>query len=492
MVRSAPTLDTLRELLPAVLRPTVSGDGKATVPTVTHDSRAVAPHGMYACLRGEHHDGHTFASDAVAAGASSLLVDHILASAQIGDSELASSVSQLVVGDTRLALGPVASAVHGDPSTALRVVGITGTNGKTTTSMLIASILRAAGDPTSIIGTLTGAHTTPEAPELQARLAEMLDNGDRSVVMEVSSHALALHRIDGTRFDAAVFTNLGRDHLDLHRTVEEYFRAKASLFQPGRAVVGVVNIDDIHGRLLYDAAPVEMVPFSLADASDVDVDAGSLRFTWRGHRVGVPLGGSFNVMNSLAAATTAAALGVGTDAIVAGLGAVGPVRGRFEHVSGAAETSIDVIVDYAHTPDGLEEVIAAGGSVVGEHGRVIVVFGAGGDRDREKRPLMGAAAARMADLVVITSDNPRTENPASIIDQIVAGVADRDRERIDIEPDRAAAIKLAISLAEPGDVVIIAGKGHETTQTIGDTIIPFDDRAVAHSILTGTIRGGRP
>ena len=396
---------------------------------------------------------------------------------------MASRVSQLVVGDTRRALGPVASAVHGDPSTALRVVGITGTNGKTTTSILLASILRAAGDPTSVIGTLTGAHTTPEAPELQARLATMLDHGDRSVVMEVSSHSLALHRVDGTRFDAAVFTNLGRDHLDLHHTVEEYFRAKASLFQPGRAVVGVVNIDDTHGRLLFDAAPIEMVPFSLADASDVDVDAGSLRFSWRGHRIDVPLGGSFNVMNSLAAATTAEALGVGVDAIVAGLAAAGPVPGRFEHGTAANETAIDVIVDYAHTPDGLEEVIAAGGSVVGDHGRVIVVFGAGGDRDREKRPMMGATASRMADLVVVTSDNPRNEDPAAIIDEVVAGVADRDRDRVEIEPDRAAAIRLAISLAEPGDVVIIAGKGHETTQTIGDEVLPFDDRAVARAIL---------
>jgi len=481
--RAAPTLDELKGLLPAALMPSVDGDGRTAVSSVTHDSRAVVARGMYACLRGRHHDGHTFAPAAVAAGASSLLVDHPLGAQQVGGHEMASRVSQLVVGDTRLALGPVAAAVHGDPSTALRVVGITGTNGKTTTSILVASILRAAGDPTGVIGTLSGLHTTPEAPELQARLAAMLDNGDRSVVMEVSSHALALHRVDGTRFDAAVFTNLGRDHLDLHHTVEEYFRAKASLFQPGRAVVGVVNVDDTHGRLLVDAAPIEMVPFSLADASDVEVSAGWHRYRWRGESVAVALGGSFNVMNSLAAATTAAALGVGMDAIVRGLAHAGAVPGRFERVALEPSGDIEVIVDYAHTPDGLEEVIAAGGAVVSEHGRVIVVFGAGGDRDRDKRPLMGATAARLADLAVVTSDNPRTEDPAAIIDQIVEGINDRDRDRIEVEPDRATAIELAISLAAPGDMVIIAGKGHETTQTVGDEVLPFDDRAVARAVL---------
>ena len=246
---------------------------------MTHDSRAVVADGMYACLRGERHDGHAFAPDAVARrGVVAARRPPARLRTQVG------AVSQLVVDDTRRALGPVAAAVHGDPSAALRVVGITGTSGKTTTTALIASILRAAGDPTGVIGTLSGAFTTPEAPELQARLAAMLRDGDRSVVMEVSSHSLAMHRVDGTTFDAAVFTNLGRDHLDLHGTVEEYFRAKALLFQPGRAVVGVVNVDDTHGRLLFDAAPIEMVPYSRGDAADITVDAGSHAYTWRGHR----------------------------------------------------------------------------------------------------------------------------------------------------------------------------------------------------------------
>jgi UDP-N-acetylmuramoyl-L-alanyl-D-glutamate--2,6-diaminopimelate ligase len=474
-----PTVGELTTVLPQALHPVVEGENDLAVPTITHDTASVMARGMYACLRGAHHDGHSFAPAAVAAGASSLLVDHHLRSADVGN------VTQLVVDDTRLALGPVAAAVNGDPSTALRVVGVTGTNGKTTTSMLLAAILRAAGDPTSVIGTLSGVHTTPEAPQLQARLAELRDHGDRSVVMEVSSHALALHRVDGTRFDVAVFTNLGRDHLDLHGTVEEYFRAKALLFQPGRAVVGVVNGDDRYGRLLVDAAPIEMVPFSIHDVSDVDVTASTVAFTWRGERVSVPLGGTFNVMNALAAATAAAAIGIGIEAIVTGLGSADIVPGRFERITVGAGTplSIDVIVDFAHTPDGLEEVISAAGKLVDDRGRVIVVFGAGGDRDRPKRPEMGSTAARLADLVIVTSDNPRSENPESIIDEIVAGIPDDDRSRVEIEADRAAAIRMAIALAEPGDIVIIAGKGHETTQTIGDQIIPFDDREVARAVL---------
>jgi UDP-N-acetylmuramoyl-L-alanyl-D-glutamate--2,6-diaminopimelate ligase len=475
----APTIGELAAVLPAVHHAVVDGDEAIAVPAITHDSREVGGAGMYACLRGDHHDGHSFAAFAVAAGASSLLVDHPLRAAG------ARSVVQLIVDDTRVALGPLAAAVNGDPSTALRVVGITGTNGKTTTSMLVAAILRAAGDPTSVIGTLSGAYTTPEAPHLQARLAEIRDRGDRSVVMEVSSHALALHRVDGTRFDAAVFTNLGRDHLDLHHTVEEYFQAKARLFQPGRAVVGVVNADDEHGRRLVEAAPIEMVPFSRADVSDVEVTASSVAFTWRGERLVVPLGGAFNVINALAAATTAAAIGTPIEAIVDGLASVEPVPGRFERVTGgAAPPPIDVIVDYAHTPDGLAEVIAAAGGLLGDRGRVIVVFGAGGDRDRPKRPEMGATAARMADLVVVTSDNPRSEHPADIVDDILAGIPDGDRRRVEVEIDRAAAIELAITMARPGDVVVIAGKGHETTQTIGADVLPFDDRAVAGEVLS--------
>lgn len=450
------------------------GAPDTVVAGVTHDSGLVVPGMLFACLRGSRHDGHTFASSAVAAGAAALLVDH----------EVALDVPQLVVEDTRRALGTLAALVYGEPSRALTMVGITGTNGKTTTAHLLASILRASGRRTGVIGTLTGAHTTPEAPELQARLAAARDDGVAAIVMEVSSHALALHRADGTHFDVAVFTNLGVDHLDLHGTAEEYFRAKARLFSPELADVGVTNVDDPHGRLLADAAPIEIVAYSHDDATAVDVEVGRLAFTWRGRRIEVPLGGPFNVMNALAAATAAATLGIELDAIVAGLAAVEPVPGRFERVMGAAPSAPTVVVDYAHTPDGLEQVIGAARQVA--PGRVVVVFGCGGDRDAGKRPLMGAVAARLADHVVVTSDNPRSEDPAAIISAVLVGIDGVDpavTARVDVEADRAAAIELAIGSAGPGDVVVIAGKGHETTQTAGDRVVSFDDRQVARRIM---------
>jgi UDP-N-acetylmuramoyl-L-alanyl-D-glutamate--2,6-diaminopimelate ligase len=449
------------------------GNGDVEVTGMTHDSRRAAPGTLYACVRGEHHDGHEFAPAAVAAGATALLAEHRL--------EL--DVPQLIVDDARVAMGPVAAAVYAHPSAALTIVGITGTNGKTTTAHLLAAILRQAGRTTGVIGTLSGAHTTPEAPELQATLAAFRDDGHDAVVMEASSHALALHRVDGTRFAAAVFTNLGRDHLDLHGSAQAYFRAKARLFTPELAEVGITNIDDAHGRLLRDAAPIRIVPFSAIDATGVEVSAGSHAFTWRGERIAVGLGGTFNVMNSLAAATTAAELGVEPEVIAAGLRAAGPVPGRFELVVAAEGESgaATVVVDYAHTPDGLEQVLSAARGVA--RGRVIVVFGCGGDRDRAKRPLMGAVAARGADLVVVTSDNPRSESPGAIIDAVVAGVPSDLRERVTVESDRAAAIAVAVDTATDGDVVVVAGKGHETTQTVGDRVLEFDDREVVRSLL---------
>ena len=440
---------------------------------MTHDSRAVQPGALFACVRGAHHDGHDFAGPAVTAGAVALLVERELADVGVG---------QLAVDDVRLAMGPVAAAVYGDPSRDLAVAGITGTNGKTTTSQLLGAILRAAGRPTAVIGTLSGPKTTPEAPELQQRLAAARAGGDVAVVMEVSSHALAMHRVDGTRFATATFTNLGIDHLDLHGTVEEYFRAKARLFTPELAAIGVSNRDDPHGQLLLDAATIEMVPYSLADASDVVVTTDHHELTWRGVRLVVPLGGAFNVANTLAAATTAATLGVDGPTIAAGLAAADAVPGRFERVRGAAgRDDVVVIVDYAHTPDGLTEVLAAARAVTA--GRVIVVFGAGGDRDQSKRPRMGAAAAAGADRVVVTSDNPRSEDPDAIIGAVLSGVDPGDRPRVAVEPDRAAAIALAIATAAAGDVVVVAGKGHETTQTTGGRAEPFDDREVVRRVL---------
>jgi UDP-N-acetylmuramoyl-L-alanyl-D-glutamate--2,6-diaminopimelate ligase len=480
-VRTGTTLGRLRDELAEPLVGALVGDPDAPVTAMTHDSRHATPGTLYACVRGDRHDGHEFAPAAVAAGATALLVDHRL--------EL--EVPQLIVSDTRAAMGPVAAAVYDHPSTALSVVGITGTNGKTTTAHLLASILREAGRRTGMIGTLSGTHTTPEAPELQARLAAFREDGYAAVVMEVSSHALALQRVDGTRFAAAVFTNLGNDHLDLHGSAQAYFRAKSRLFTPELAAIGVINIDDAHGRLLRDAAPIPIVPFSAIEATDVEVSASSHAFTWRDQRVTVGLGGSFNVMNSLAAATTASVLGVPRDVVAAGLRAAGPVAGRFERLvsSGRGCGGVSAVVDYAHTPDGLEQVLTAARDVTG--GRVIVVFGCGGDRDRAKRPLMGAVATRFADHVVVTSDNPRSESPLAIIEEVMAGVPPAGRGRVAVEPDRARAIAIALDAATDDDVVVVAGKGHETTQTIGDRVVEFDDRKVVQDLLDRREADGR-
>ncbi|MGI9053379.1 MAG: UDP-N-acetylmuramoyl-L-alanyl-D-glutamate--2,6-diaminopimelate ligase [Ilumatobacteraceae bacterium] len=470
MVSAAVQLGTLADaLLARSVR--IVGDPLTSVVGVTHDSRSVEPGMLFACLRGEHHDGHTHGAAAVAAGAVAMLVDH----------PVALEVPQIVVDDTRQALGPVAAVAHGHPSRDLLLVGITGTNGKTTTAHLLAAILRASGRSTEIIGTLTGTHTTPEAPELQRRLAEARAEGRQAVAMEVSSHALALHRVDGTRFGAAVFTNLGNDHLDLHGTPEEYFRAKARLFTPELTDVGITNVDDPHGRLLLDAASIEMEGYSRDDATDVEVSADRHAMTWRGRRIEVPLGGSFNLMNTVAAATVAATMGIEPDDIVAGLAGAGPVPGRFERVIGPAGAPT-VVVDYAHTPDGLDEVLRAARAVAA--GRVVVVFGCGGDRDHRKRPQMGEVATRLADRVVVTSDNPRSEPPDAIISAVLAGIDDAARAaKVDVEPDRAAAIALAIDAAGAGDIVVVAGKGHETAQTTADRVVPFDDRVVARQLL---------
>jgi UDP-N-acetylmuramoyl-L-alanyl-D-glutamate--2,6-diaminopimelate ligase len=360
------------------------------------------------------------------------------------------------------------------------MVGVTGTNGKTTTASLVASVLEFAGMPTGVIGTLTGKHTTPESPELQARLAEFAAAGKRAIAMEVSSHALALHRVAGCRFDIAIFTNLGHDHMDLHGTVERYFAAKAMLFEPGLSARGVANIDDTHGRLLFDAAPIPIVGFGAADMTDLEVTPTGHSYTWRGERVEVGIGGAFNAMNSLAAATACAELGLPAPLIASGLAAAAAVPGRFEPVR--AGQSFDVIVDFAHTADGLREALTAARSAV-RGGRVTVVFGCGGDRDREKRPEMGAVAASMADRVVVTSDNPRSEDPLGIINAILSGVPADYRDRVVSEPDRRRAFAMAFEGSSAGDLVVIAGKGHETTQTIAGEAIPFDDRAVARELL---------
>jgi UDP-N-acetylmuramoyl-L-alanyl-D-glutamate--2,6-diaminopimelate ligase len=446
------------------------------VTSVTHDSRAVRPGALFCCLVGSRTDGHAYAAGAVAAGAVALLCER----------PLTLDVPQVVVADARAAMAQVAAAFFGHPSRLMSVVGVTGTNGKTTATHLLQAILEADGRHAAVIGTLSGAHTTPESTELQARLAQLAAEGTDAVAMEVSSHALVQHRVDGTWFEVVAFINLSQDHLDYHQTMEQYFAAKASLFDPARARVGVVNVDDAWGRRLLDRARLALRPFSHADAVGLEIGRDGSTFAWDGAPVHLRLSGDFNVVNALAAAASARELGVGAAAVAEGLGAVSSVPGRFERVDGGGPVA--VIVDYAHTPAGLEQVLAAARRVATDGdraGRVIVVFGAGGDRDRAKRPAMGVAATRLADLAVLTSDNPRNEDPSVIIDEVRAGAVAADRaDALVVEPDRRAAIGLAIAEARPGDVVVIAGKGHEPVQVWeGGRSVPFDDRQVAREVL---------
>ncbi len=446
----------------------LDGDPEATVTTTAHDSRRVGPGALFCCIPGATADGHDHAPAAVAEGAAALLVER----------PLGLGVPEVRVPSVRRVLGPVAAAVAGDPSHDLLVLGITGTNGKTTVVTLLAAVFDAAGVPATTIGTLTGARTTPEAPELQGLLAAARAEGRQVAAMEVSSHALDQHRVDGTRFAVAAFTNLSPDHLDHHGTMEAYFTAKARLFTPGLADRAVVCTDSPHGRLLRDGAQVPTIGVGLADATDLVLEASGSRFTWRGQDVRLPLAGAFNVRNALVAAEVAVAAGLDPAVVAAGLAASPVIPGRMEAVD--AGQPFGVVVDYAHTPDGLAQVVAALREVTA--GRLLVVFGCGGDRDASKRPLMGAAAAA-ADRVLLTTDNPRSEDPGAIIEAVRAGIP--PETALTVEPDRRSAIARALAEAHPGDVVLIAGKGHETTQVIGDQVLPFDDRAVARELLEG-------
>jgi UDP-N-acetylmuramoyl-L-alanyl-D-glutamate--2,6-diaminopimelate ligase len=448
-------------------------DDDIEVTAIDFDSRAVGPGSLFCCLRGAHTDGHEHASIAVTQGAVAVVADHVL---DIG-------VPCVVVPDTRSAMAALAVRFNDDPAAAMTVIGITGTNGKTTTSYLLRAILEAAGVPAEVLGTLSGTRTTPEAPELQARLAAMRDRGVRAVAMEVSSHALAMHRVDGTHFAVAVFTNLSRDHLDYHDTMEAYFETKARLFEPELAAQAIVNLDSPYGRLLLDAAKIPTTGYSYDDVQDLEVEASESRFTWRGHPVTLGIGGRFNVGNALAAAAAALAIGIDEADVVAGLSRPLNVPGRFESV--VVGQPFPVIVDYAHTPDGIEQLLLAVRDLRPD-GSVIVVFGCGGERDPSKRPAMGEVAARLADRVFLTADNSRGEQTGAIIDAVRRGydqAAGRRAHDLVVEPDRRKAIALALAAATADDVVVIAGKGHETTQIIGDTVVPFDDREVARHEL---------
>jgi UDP-N-acetylmuramoyl-L-alanyl-D-glutamate--2,6-diaminopimelate ligase len=443
------------------------GDPGVVVDSVSHDSRSVTDGALFCCVVGMQADGHDFAAAAVERGARALLVEH----------EVDLAVAQLVVAEVRAAMAPAAAEVYGRPADRLRTVGVTGTNGKTTVVSMIGHVLEHAGRSVGVIGTLTGERTTPEAPELQARLADFVADGITDVAMEVSSHALVLHRVDAITFDVAVFTNLGRDHLDFHGTPEAYFAAKARLFEPGRSRTAVVDVDDVHGRLLLDASQGPVVGVSLDDAADLRTGADGSTFRWRDQQVRLPVPGRHNVANALLAAEACRALGVPDDVVAAGLSDVPIVPGRFETIRSAQPFA--VVVDYAHTPDALEQVLRAGRELAGEGSSVTVVFGCGGDRDPGKRPAMGEVACRLADSVVLTNDNPRSEDPLRILEEIRTGCPQAPL----MEPDRRAAIHLALAGAGPGDVVVIAGKGHEQGQVVGSTVTPFDDRDVAREEL---------
>jgi UDP-N-acetylmuramoyl-L-alanyl-D-glutamate--2,6-diaminopimelate ligase len=432
---------------------------------------------MFGCVPGSRADGHDYALDAVQRGAVALLSERPVGSA----------VPEVIVPSVRQALGPVSAALWGYPSRAMRVVGVTGTNGKTTTCALLAAIFEAQGWAAGVIGTLSGERTTPEAPALQRRLAEMRDLGKAAVTMEVSSHSLDQHRVRGTHFAAAIFTNLSQDHLDYHGTMDAYFEAKARLFTNCDVSVAVVNREDPWGARLVgvlSGADVPLVTFAPGDATDIVLGQRSSSFSWDGGRLELQMAGWFNIANSVAAATTARELGASRDAIRSGLASVQAVRGRFEEVDEGQPFS--VLVDFAHTPAALAAALGAARDLANKptpshkRGRVIVVFGAGGDRDRAKRPLMGRVASDLADVVVITSDNPRSEKPLSIIEEVALG-ANGVTPLIDV--DRAGAISGALESAGAGDVVLIAGKGHETGQDFGSHVEQFDDVLVAREAL---------
>jgi UDP-N-acetylmuramoyl-L-alanyl-D-glutamate--2,6-diaminopimelate ligase len=465
-----------------------AGAAPVDVASLAYDSRAVTPGALFFCVRGEHHDGHDHAAGAVARGAAALVVER----------PLGLGVPELVVEDVRAAMAPLAVRFYGDPSAALRVVGVTGTNGKTTTAFLVAALLGAAGEQCALLGTVKsviGGHegpvirTTPEAIDLQASFRAMVDGGDRACAIEVSSHALALSRTDGTHFAAAIFTNLTQDHLDFHGTMERYFEAKRRLFD-GEVGVRVINVDDPYGRRLA-AAHAGAVTFAL-DAP-ADYGARELASTVARARfvattpdgeveLRTRLPGRFNAANVLGALAATHRLGVPLATIAAALPDIAPAPGRFQALDEGQPFS--VLVDYAHTPDSLENVLRAARGL--GDGRLIAVFGCGGDRDRGKRPQMGRIAATLADLSIVTSDNPRSESPPAIIDEILAGVD--DRAGVEAIVDRREAIACAVGLAADGDVVVIAGKGHERGQQFANgRTIPFDDADVAAEALRARV-----
>ena len=480
----------LDQIVEGVESAQLAGDANLEISGIAYDSRKVEPGWLFFCVTGMESDGHDFAATAVAAGAVALVCER----------PTGLDVTEVIVPDTRAAMARIAAAFNDYPTRDLKVAGITGTNGKTTTAFLLHDVLEGAGIHSGLMGTVKQVvggveepveRTTPESVELQAAFRRMEQSGDEACVMEASSHALVLKRCEAIEFDLAIFTNLTQDHLDFHADMEDYFAAKRLLFafEPGASVV---NIDDEYGQRL--AAEFDAITYSAegaaADysASDIAFDAGGAEFSVESEhgtmavRTGLP--GRFNVANALAALAGAIELGVDPADAVAALSAAGRVPGRFEPIDEGQ--AFAVLVDYAHTPDSVENALRAARDIT--PGRLIAVIGAGGDRDRAKRPLMGQAGSELADHTVVTSDNPRSEQPEAIIDDILEGI--EDRSEVTVEVDRSEAIQLAVKMAEPGDTVVIAGKGHEQGQEFSDgRKIPFDDRDVARTHLRDLAAG---
>jgi UDP-N-acetylmuramoyl-L-alanyl-D-glutamate--2,6-diaminopimelate ligase len=477
------------DVLSQAVRPTRTlNPAPAHVTDLAYDARRVAPGALFVCVPGFRTDGHDFAPEAVAAGAVALIVER----------PLDLPLPQLVVDDSREAMALAADAFFGHPTRELEVAAVTGTNGKTTTAFIVYAILAAAGRRPGLLGTIESriggerravTHTTPESVDLQRTFREMLDAGDRTCAMEASSHGAALGRLTCVRFAALAFTNLSTEHLDLHGSLEAYFDAKRALFvEPGPDGArprAAINVADAHGRELHEELrALGDAPLTFGLTPEADVRADDLELTADGARfvsVGIPLEtrlrGRFNVENVLAAVALARLLGVEHDAVAAGVAHVAGVPGRFEAVDEGQPFA--VLVDYAHTPKALASVLSEAHDLAAN--RVLCVFGCGGNRDRAKRPLMGEIASRLADAVVVTSDNPRSEDPLAIIEEILAGTD--ETANVEVEPDRTLAITRAIEEAEEGDVLVIAGKGHEQGQEFADRVVPFDDRDVARDAL---------
>lgn len=477
----------LPEILDGVPYIDVVGDLNIDVDDMNYDSRRVTPNSVFFCIDGFKVDGHDFAVDAVRGGAKVLVLEK--------DVEVSEGVTKVFVEDSRLAMALMSANFFGRPAEEMKMIGITGTNGKTSITYLLKSILEKSGFKVGLVGTITNMignriieseRTTPESLDLQCLLRQMADEGVDIVVMEVSSHSLSLKRVGGCKFDIGVFTNLSQEHLDFHGTLENYRAAKEKLFENSK--ISVINIDDENGKIIAKNIDGEIIPYGISNgnckvyARDIDITPRGASFNLhlpdKNLRISLNIPGIFSVYNSLAAGAVAHVLNIDGYAIKSGLESVYGISGRFELLD--TDTDYSVIIDYAHTPDGLENILETARSITAK--RLITLFGCGGDRDREKRPIMGKVAGKYSDLCIITSDNPRTEDPMAIIEDIIPGVVESRCPYVVIE-NRRKAIEYALSEAKEGDLIILAGKGHENYQILGDKTIHFDEREVVAELL---------